>query len=180
MWRVAGFSGALWWVMEYTKRIHHLNYLRPSILCFKTFAVAHFNCLSGRARVECPGKLQFSFTAPKCPCKGSVPSTNVQGGVFPTSKQFSSYQLGGCLTAWLNLDTVYPESIRFHSLRLSPTRLPPPHFRGQGKSRLSCVLLTGWLLIRCSLVWLVWWNNSRELKETFYLVDHWFILKGYN
>ena len=107
-------------------------------------------------------------------------------GSFLTQHEVILQIPGGCPTIQLQFRYYLPrDSMRFHRLRVQPYKTPPfPTSAATHKPRLLPVLGTNWLQIEvpktpssgstnCE-------SSSQNSRETFYLLDHWFIIKGYN
>ena len=93
-------------------------------------------------------------------------------GRFPTPTS-NSWMPVGCPTIQLNSDTVYLETASDSTGEgLRPPRLSPPSDASR-KPGLLPVLLTDCLHISFVSEGLI------ELREKFYLLDQWFIIKGY-
>ena len=119
-------------------------------------------------------------------CKFSAAISNhrgvgVQVELFPTSTSYSLKPAGVSYNSTQFWYYVTRESFRSHS----PSRLPlTPTSDVSHKVRLSPLLLTNQLEIEVtaitSLCSINVWEQLTGLRETFYLLDHWFIIKGYN
>ena len=110
--------------------------------------------------------------------QGSVFYTQFQWGRGVSHTNKNSQTAAGCPTIQLNSDTIYLEiASESTDWRLSPTRLPSTSDANH-EPELSLVLLTSRTL-SLGLINLLEWLT--EFRETFYLLlDHWFIIKGYN
>ena len=100
-------------------------------------------------------------------------------GLFPhTSKQFSD-------TSWVSCNStqfwhyLLGDSVRFHRLRAQLYKAAPltPHFRCQSQVWVVCRLEVP---MTPSLGLFNLLEQLTELRETFYLLDYWLIIKGYN